>query len=148
MQNQWIVLAQYDNFLQANQDAQTLKSEGIPCIIESVNPLAADALHKDRMGEILLKVPSIDKELAALSLDLNDPWFEKPTRQQLSQQYMLVGMITAIIGLFSTIGSFTGFVGIWRWIPFALLIMGGILFWKGMVFGKRENARAKGKGAS
>ena len=138
MKNQLLVLAHYDNFLQAIQDAQSLKSEGIPCIVESFNPVKANGFFLNRIREIQLKVSKDDKDLAALALDLDDSRIENPTFTQLSQQYFIVAFITLIIGLCSAVGLYTGFLSMWTWIPIAFLLMGGLLFRRGMNYRSRK----------
>jgi hypothetical protein len=130
-----VIIAWYDDMNLANQSADLLKSEGVPCVIE----LNEEEHDYERFGfplpPIQLLVHIEDEPKASLILDKFTTRSRFMPTASRTEEYSLIGAVLAIVGLLATWGSYGEVPDLYLVFPVAMIALGvGVL-----IFGMRGN---------
>ncbi|MEZ4828863.1 MAG: hypothetical protein R3C61_21645 [Bacteroidia bacterium] len=140
MRQPMVILALYNQIQKANQHASLLKAEGVRCVIDFSEPIYNETEMGSISGGIQLLVHRDDFERADLILEMDDRTStDTPADNRPGEQSMLAGGVIGMAGILSSFANLDGLPENMIFFPFAVVAMGGILFWKGMMDSREEN---------
>lgn len=128
-----VIIARFASVKEANEIADLLRGEGIPCQVEMAAPASISGFPDHSPEKIRLVLHKADWHDAEMVLEMHAARPQKSYSREWGNPFILLGVMVCLIGLLATMSSnLIRTQHLMPWLGYALAMGGAVVFFYGL----------------